>query len=97
MKPTKTTNKPGGPNGELGQHYNFNAFRFEGLAHKIQGLIFNDSNHLGNEHWTFMVLVDGVVRAETHCPTLKEARKDADRFVKGHLINQLCEWAGRVN
>jgi hypothetical protein len=88
--------KTGPKNYELGQHYNFNAFRFEGLGHKVQGLLVGGTDHLGKEQWEMLVIIDEVVQARCSLPTLKEARKLADRFVKGHLINLITDWAQKV-
>ena len=84
-----------GPNYELGQHYNFNAFRFEGLGHKVQGLVVGGTDHLGKEEWSFMVLVDGYVQAQCGCSSLAEAWRTSDEFQRGHLVNSVLEWAGR--
>jgi hypothetical protein len=46
-------------NYELGQHYNFNQFRLEALGHKLQGLLVGGTDHLGNEEWEMLVIVDG--------------------------------------
>ena len=89
--------KAGPKNYELGMHYNFNAFRFEGLGHKVQGLLVGGTDHLGNEQWEMLVIVDEGVLARCPYPILKEARKSADRFVKGHLINLITEWAESVS
>jgi hypothetical protein len=84
------------PNYELGQHYNFNAFRFEGLSHKMQGLIVGGTDHLGKEEWTFMVLIDNYVQAQCPCSSLEEARRTSEGFQRGHLVNSVLEWAGRL-
>jgi len=86
------------PNPELGMHYNgLNQFRLEALGHKLQGLLVGGTDHLGNEEWEMIVLVDGGTLATGHYPTIKEARKGADRFVAGHLINLLTEWVEKAN
>ena len=79
----------GPKNYELGQHYSFNAFRLEALAHKVQGLLVGGTDHLGNEQWEMLVIIDEVVQARCSYPTIKEAREGADRFAKGHLVNLL--------
>ena len=84
-------------NYELGMHYNFNQFRLEALGHKLQGLLVGGTDHLGNEEWEMLVIVDGGVLATGQYPTIKEARKGADRFVKGHLINLLTEWVEKAS
>jgi hypothetical protein len=78
-------------------HYTFGPFRLEALGHKLQGLLVGGTDHLGNEEWEMIVLVDGGELARCSYPTIKEARTGADRFVKGHLINLLTEWVRKAS
>jgi|GraSoi_2013_60cm_1033757.scaffolds.fasta_scaffold05444_6 hypothetical protein len=69
--------------------------RFEGLGHKFIVRVWEDlwQPEGGASRWQIEALFDGSVAAQGSAATDREARKFADRFFKGHMVNQIAGWA----